>query len=831
MPYGGRTSKLKQFLSENGPQSFPKLKGSKQDLNIFEKTVESDDDIYVDYNLKLLRLLSVERECFVSSQISKKSVLLKSFCSGLSPAKYPFLLKEQSELEQIVVEYVLNTNDFFLWGDKVYCCKNGKQKMPTISEYKDAFEIFTFLERNPWGDFHSNCTLKALREENKSWPSIMKRNSLFFAVDRTISWNEEAFTFDVSKDGKKLLESSKKESVRKASEYLCAEYLCRCLRIKFNGTATIDQLFSVLKSSTAPAQIYYCDITSPIALKNFLAKNLTSKIDFKKQSDKELILVRDNSKWEELCMDAVRRKTKESNSKAKKPDKQTVTDDFVALDKEEFLLFQQTQEAKKKAEKLAEKAPSRSEVEDESSWQNVAKRHTQVPVRNKAPSTSFKSKACIKSYQKQRTEHLPGFKKSQPNKTGFKSNSRPKTSFGNNHQRKKPTQAYQRQPSQGSSSVNFKTTYARNQQSKAATGIKSNQHGIAFDKRSPTKFQSLPEPFPEYKFRQTTDIQQATTKLDKLIPHSITTLRRSSDSDKSSREMKPAATASRPTVSMLNNHSSTGAGKNVKAAQVSTFDHGKNRYAGNDQDHTNTEQTKEVNAYTKGRSNLNDFTASTRLSGTNVAGQSCHSAPAITKPQPVSLYSPSIINFPLRGSVASGNEGQDTEQHATYNNFVSQSSASHFTENIIATPNPECFSDTASTSTDLKQMVPHPPENVIGSRAKVSVNDEKKSNKAVIPNQLVSEATHSNEGSTSPPINNKFDVIRSVLEKRGEKVHINILFLHCQIKKNYCFSGVQELITFIESENESLEMRDCWVDVKRTSSRPRALIPLPVTSA
>jgi len=376
---------VEQYLLKHGPQNFPKLHNHAEQWDIFEQMMETNTAISVDDNTKMVRLPEVEKELFEYNAGHGPTVLplftiQQHIQKSTTSTKYPYIKTNPNEIIQKIIDYTLNSNSSFVWGDSIYFAKDNRQKSPTMNEYSDLCEIFRFFDYEDKNNSITDpfCETQVLKKINKAWPSIIKHNPMFFtlstgnATQSTVTCNYSAFIFGVTVNNElEIRNSQKTKAIQRVSAILLIAYIKNHLRLKCNGSASLEVLLSAINGKSAPAQLRLYDIDTSAKLLEFLKTNGPPQLTIEETTSNATISVPENLAWEALCFDLVKKTQKSETSSDKLVTcaiSEPKTDEVISMDHDEFVLYKKSRQQRKKDCQVAPaKARSKSSKPQKSS--------------------------------------------------------------------------------------------------------------------------------------------------------------------------------------------------------------------------------------------------------------------------------------------------------------------------------------------------------------------------------------------------------------------------------------------------------------------------------
>ena len=499
MSKNNANDKLEQYLLKHGPQGFPKLYENDQDRASFENILETNSAIYADYNTRMLRLPEVEKEIFESNKdgIHSGVVTVTSALQHLPP-KWISIKPDPTELMQKILQCTLNSNSSFVWGDGIYLGKDNRQKSPTMAEYAELCNISSYLIRKFGHEDKNNitdpfCETQALRKINKAWPSIIKRNPMFFTLNNstqsTVTWNHSAFIYAVTTNNELVIRDlSKAKAIKRVSEVLLLVFIQNHLRTNCNGNATLEPLLSAMYSMKfAPLQLRLCNVTTSAQLLEFLKKNGSLNLKIEEKASGVTVSLKRNLEWETLCSDLV----KEAQQQSEDSRDQRASDDteselpsneIVALDSEEFRLFKKRRQNKNQDSSAAPKLSSKS---------------------SKARQSNRSVSAKPKNIQGHSSNQKHNFKATKSQNSNHSSSQRSR--FHDKVQRFKPQSSFYLRNHQG---ISVKQRVLNNTGVPQCQSAASASMSITANKRTSTPSRKdLPAPFPDYKPKLRRELQ------------------------------------------------------------------------------------------------------------------------------------------------------------------------------------------------------------------------------------------------------------------------------------------------------------------------------------
>ena len=805
--------KIKSYLLNNGPQPLPKL--TEQTAELFEQAIEEDSSLglHIDHNSKLLRLPDVEIECFENHSSSSRMPFTSSHIKKFKcQSCYPYLKRATTEkfIEHMLVDY-----NFTVWGSCLYWSENPRQKWFTCKEYRDIFQIYQYLVEECAG-FNQIlvkepfCELMKLKKVNKNWPSIIKRNPIFFTVSKssaqpTVTWNDSVFVFDENANIRTsaLRRDDDANCIREVSNALLLCYIIFHLIKNCDGKASVKALFTVISSQQAPAQIQHCKITSSDQLANFLFHSSSSKIRVEKVSDDVVISVNISKEWDDLCKVAVKAAEEAEKDEVQDSLDETVPElgdprDFVTLDSDQFTEFERKRKhnAFKKRQAL----------------QSVTKSSKKKPDRPKSNVTTIDSssgKACNKkiNWHKQQAKNKP------------RQSTKKTDSSGKPHQTRKyfqpaPTkssvknaklQAFAQQQYQKNQRTLGKKTATAQQQKPAVIQNQKLSSNVA---NPGINAKSLPKPFPDY--------------VPKTKPNQISSLQRIAVSENVKRQpliskMTKASNMvekpeSRPqTPSLTVKHQFQKLTATAESVRIKS----------------NQSSPSKTNLHTKTSA---DFNGNAMLTQQKAIGSPQHTISQ--------SYTPKVLHYPTNEPPASEMFVSPTMPNSTALPKVPKvESKINFTTRpptffpsrtapapLIAVPPttnqpvPNFASSPAGTSHAAAQPVQtnvvvnkNLEEKQVLTKKYISSRKKKTSFSTASAHSIASSENSEISEKEAKPLG-KAELLKEMLERNDNKMHVNILFLHCQVRQK-SFKNINELILFIESCKHSLRIVDCWVEL------------------
>ena len=795
---------LKLYLLKNGPQPLPKLCYNKEKLTQFDRAIESESEIFLDYERKSVYLPGIERACFQTLGKLKSSKSISSIIDKLKQPKilkaYPFLeRKTRDELLFIFIEHAFNSN-LLVWGDKLFFGKDvhdSKQRIPTMSDYKKLYEIKKNFKKNRY----RILTMKDVEKIDRTWPAVIGKNPIFFNVNQSIKENKDAFVFDLDAEGKVTEATSvpylDKELLTSVSKALLSVYLMHYLRSKCIGKVPVAQIMTAINEKS-PVQIFHNKISTNEEIIEFLRNIFPDKIQFQNVNGNTLVSIKENPTWEKLwaeilCEIEEERKDKKvahheplKNLNEKEPEEsEAALEGFMKISrvKKHFQPEKSVEQPKPITKKL-KTTTSKSNPQNSSRNNSKARSANHGQAKSNPAQKKKESYLQYRNYEKQKN---PKYR-----------------------QAIKKQLAYQSFTQTRPPNDRRVTAVTRNSNSKTKTSYSQ------FVRKSHTPTQKLPPPFPDYTGPKNEKSNTFILEQRKNTIHNLNKTSLASTNGSMSRNF--------PTNS-FNELSNKKTKQNVTPGLSSTLQSEtkslKQAFAVNKKHSFLTETpTAEINKFFSLKINASETLPSKK---SKQSSKTFERKPGIT-----TLTSPTSKNF----------QTSSTGENRLIETTVGEKNRSLLPFKTKKIESTAIFSESIST---IRKKIDHETcqeasKSFIGSHEEkqhkplVYIDEssaEKFAGQANMQEQQSAKNIFQTKKETSifqsPTLAhdaaqdssekreillNKKDLVSSTLDEN--KIHINIMFLRCQQKQNM-FNSIHEMLAYVGKENQ-FKIDDCWVE-------------------